>query len=198
MDINETLEEYKLVQSTFIGGWFIPDHVSDKLIDFYNNNNHYCKRGNVISGDKHEEDNQTKVSWDLGVSPKNFEEPFYSYRIYLQKCLDEYRKKYPRVELNQHYQITEAYNMQGYPKGGGFKKWHCEVTSTKVMRRVLVFMTYLNDVDDGGTEFLQQNLTTPAKKGLTVIWPAHWTHTHRGQISNTKEKLIVTGWFNYT
>jgi hypothetical protein len=33
-------------------------------------------------------------------------------------------------------------------------------------------MTYLNDVDDGGTDFLYQKLTTPAKKGLTLIWPA--------------------------
>ena len=64
-------------------------------------------------------------------------------------------------------------------------------------RRSLVFMTYLNDVEDGGTEFLYQNLTIPAKKGLTLIWPAFFTHTHKGQISKTKEKYIVTGWFNH-
>ena len=58
-------------------------------------------------------------------------------------------------------------------------------------------MTYLNDVKDGGTEFLHQNITTPAKKGLTLIWPAFWTHTHRGVISKTKEKYIVTGWINF-
>ena len=58
-------------------------------------------------------------------------------------------------------------------------------------------MTYLNSVEDGGTEFKYQNLITPAKKGLTLIWPAQWTHTHRGQISGTKEKYIVTGWFNF-
>ena len=55
-------------------------------------------------------------------------------------------------------------------------------------------MTYLNDVPDGGTEFLYQNLTTKAIKGNTVIWPATWTHTHRGQISQTHEKIIITGW----
>ena len=58
-------------------------------------------------------------------------------------------------------------------------------------------MTYLNDVEDGGTEFKYQNLTTPAKKGLTLIWPVYWTHTHRGQISNTKTKYITTGWFDF-
>ena len=58
-------------------------------------------------------------------------------------------------------------------------------------------MTYLNDVDDGGTEFLYQKITIPAKKGLTIVWPTQWTHTHRGQISHTKEKRIITGWYNF-
>jgi hypothetical protein len=63
--------------------------------------------------------------------------------------------------------------------------------------RVLVFMTYLNDVEDGGTIFKYQNITMPAKKGLTVIWPAHFSHVHKGQITNKGEKYIVTGWYNF-
>jgi hypothetical protein len=59
-------------------------------------------------------------------------------------------------------------------------------------------MTYLNTVtDQGGTEFLHQNLTVNAEQGKTLIWPADWTYTHRGVISPTQEKYIITGWFNY-
>ena len=58
-------------------------------------------------------------------------------------------------------------------------------------------MTYLNDVKDGGTEFLYQNLKTKAEKGLTLIWPSAWTHTHKGIISPTKEKYIITGWYAF-
>ena len=58
-------------------------------------------------------------------------------------------------------------------------------------------MTFLNDVPDGGTEFMYQNITVPAKKGLTLIWPASYTHVHRGQISKNFEKYIITGWFSY-
>ena len=95
--------------------------------------------------------------------------------------------------------MREKYNLQKYPPGGGFKIWHFEndFSSKLNWHRGLVFMTYLNDVEDGGTEFLYQNLTIPAKKGLTLIWPAFFTHTHKGQISKTKEKYIVTGWFNH-
>ena len=56
--------------------------------------------------------------------------------------------------------------------------------------RCFAFMTYLNDVSDGGTEFMYQKLISPAKKGLTMIWPSDWTHTHRGQISHLHLSLI--------
>ena len=58
-------------------------------------------------------------------------------------------------------------------------------------------MTFLNDLtDEGGTEFLYQDLKVEPKKGLTLIWPSYWTHTHRGVISKTQEKYIVTGWYS--
>ena len=56
-------------------------------------------------------------------------------------------------------------------------------------------MTFLNDVPNGGTMFKYQNITVPAKKGLTLIWPTDFTHTHKGEISKTHEKYIVTGWY---
>ena len=34
-------------------------------------------------------------------------------------------------------------------------------------------------------------------KGLTIIWPTDFTHTHSGQISKTHEKYIITGWVEY-
>jgi hypothetical protein len=59
-------------------------------------------------------------------------------------------------------------------------------------------MTYLNDLTDGGeTEFHYQQVKVKPEKGLTLIWPADWTHTHRGIPSETQEKYIVTGWLNY-
>ena len=62
----------------------------------------------------------------------------------------------------------------------------------------MVFMTYLNDVTDGGeTEFYHQQLKIKPKKGLTVIWPAGYTHVHRGITSNTETKYIATGWYGY-
>ena len=58
-------------------------------------------------------------------------------------------------------------------------------------------MTYLNTLDNAGTEFYYQKTTTPCEKGLTIIWPAGWTHTHKGVISNVDEKYIITGWYSF-
>ena len=58
-------------------------------------------------------------------------------------------------------------------------------------------MTYLNTLENAGTEFLYQNVTTPCEKGLTLIWPATWTHTHRGIVNYVGEKYITTGWYSF-
>ena len=96
-----------------------------------------------------------------------------------------------------HYGTVEGLNIQKYKPSEGFYRWHSERSGKPTMTRCFVHMTYLNDVDDGGTEFMYQKLISPAKKGLTLIWPSDWTHTHKGQISQTQTKYILTGWLNY-
>ena len=64
--------------------------------------------------------------------------------------------------------------------------------------RHLVWMTYLNDIEEGGgTDFLHQDYTVKPKKGKTVIWPSDWTYTHKGQVAPNEDKYIITGWFDY-
>ena len=115
----------------------------------------------------------------------------------LQETLFLYLEKFRHANHVEKFK-AEHFNLQWYKPGGGFKKWHCERCGVHDSDRHLVFMTYLNDVPKGGTKFLYQDLELPAKKGLTVIWPSDWTHTHKGVISKEHEKYIITGWFNYT
>eukprot|EP00802_Teleaulax_amphioxeia_P024216 Tamp_24887.p2 GENE.Tamp_24887~~Tamp_24887.p2 ORF type:complete len:102 (+),score=10.64 Tamp_24887:145-450(+) len=96
--------------------------------------------------------------------------------------------------------LTSESFLQYYPPSGGYKTYHTERTGAGEPEgsRHLVFMTYMNDVTDaGGTEFYHQGATIQPVKGLTLIWPADWTFTHRGVPSPTQEKMIITGWFNY-
>tara|TARA_Y100000004_G_C8905862_1_gene408641 strand:+ start:471 stop:1085 length:615 start_codon:yes stop_codon:yes gene_type:complete len=176
---------------TFIQGYYMPKNVCDEIWKFYENNNHLTGKGLV--GDN-KVDLKTKDSTELGIH-KDFEYfPMNIYKDFLFKCLEDYIEN--TYDSLKHINLTleEGYNIQYYTPGGGFKKWHYERDNKVRAKRVLVFMTYLNDVDNGGTEFKYQKLQIPAEKGLTLIWPTEFTHTHRGIISPDKEKMIVTGW----
>lgn len=190
--MNELNEKY-FDESTFIGGWYIPFDICDKLIEYYEFNKEFCVDGRTQSGVKKD----VKDSMDLSIGFSNFDTIIGKYRKYLQDALLHYIKKYPFSNKVDLFNIQEDYNIQKYSVGGGFKSWHTEISGYQDPIRHLVFMTYLNDVEDGGTEFTHQNIKTKAEKGLTLIWPAPWTHVHRGIISEIKEKYIITGWYSF-
>ena len=49
---------------------------------------------------------------------------------------------------------------------------------------------HILDELQGNDSIKYQNIKTKAKKGLTLIWPSDFTHTHKGEISNKKHKYI--------
>jgi hypothetical protein len=180
---------------TFIRGWYIDTTICDYLLDLYNSPNIIKTVG--LSLDPTGPTPDVKDSIDAVIPPDiKIIQPYLSE---LKICLDQYNNIFEYSSGSNGYSIKETINIQHYPIGGGYKRWHCERASSDefIRDRHLVFMTYLNDVDDGGTEFLYQKTIIKAEKGLTLIWPSDWTYTHKGQISNTKEKTIITGWLSY-
>jgi hypothetical protein len=123
-----------------------------------------------------------------------------SYMNALQKVANEYITKYKYCNEGAAWGYTENIGIQHYAPGEGYFEWHMERLSGvgRMAARHLTFLTYLNDVTDGGeTEFYYQKLKVEPKKGRTIICPTDWTHTHRGISSPTQEKYIVTGWFSF-
>lgn len=142
-----------------------------------------------------------KDSIDVSIYPDDIEPCYERYVIELQKAVNKYIEIFPACNWAAPWSIMETIAIQYYPPGGGYKTWHSErcVPNFPQSTRHLVWMTYLNTVDDeGGTEFLHQGVKVKAEKGKTLIWPADWTYTHRGIVSPSQEKWIITGWFNYT
>lgn len=79
----------------------------------------------------------------------------------------------------------------------GYHIWHCEL-DPNVPNRVLAWSLFLNDVEEGGElEFLHQSKRYKPKKGDLLLWPAAFTHIHRGNPPISNEKYIVTGWYQY-
>ena len=81
------------------------------------------------------------------------------------------------------------------PIGGGFHSWHYENTGLQVSARKLVIQLYLNTIEEGGeTEFLYINKRIKAEQGRLIIFPAAFTHTHRGNPPIGQDKYIVSTW----
>ncbi len=104
------------------------------------------------------------------------------------------------VNLVQYLFRIGDINAQKYEAGkGGYPYWHSEVYpqsgSTDPLHRIMLFMFYLNDVEEGGeTDFYYQEMSIKPKAGRMVIAPAYFTHTHRGNIPKSNDKYILTSW----
>jgi len=186
--------EFDFAYDSFIGGWIIDKKICDDILNYFKLNKKLITTGTIRSNVI---DKNVKDSNDLIINKNNFNYPFNKYREVLQQCLNNYLKKYPDANECGYFDISNLYNIQHYPPNGGFKKWHYESCNKNNCIRNLVFMTYLNDVDNAGTEFKYQKIKTKCIKGLTLIWPSGFTHTHRGVINDKFEKFIITGWYNY-
>lgn len=117
----------------------------------------------------------------------------------LQKCYDEYADQF---SVLKDAKITgTAMKMQRTDPGGGYHVWHGEQGNGNHAERVLVYMLYLNSLNDGDggeTEFLYQRLRLRPEENAMIIWPAAYTHAHRGNtVLGNQSKYIVTGWFYY-
>tara|TARA_Y100000004_G_C8935812_1_gene421995 strand:+ start:144 stop:734 length:591 start_codon:yes stop_codon:yes gene_type:complete len=110
------------------------------------------------------------------------------------ECLDLYAVKYPQLNAYQfqtlHINVKKTIPKQGY------HVWHCENNDPGYTRRIIATMMYLNDVHHGGeTEFLHQHRRVVPKAGRVVIWPAGFTHMHRGNPPLKEEKYTLTSWY---
>lgn len=174
--------------SNFIGGWFIDGTICDRLISDYETREDQEPPGQSTRGYRF------CNSFDMNVDLMT------EYEHELDGVIAEYKKIYPySVESLSPWSLSGPYNVQKYAPGKHYSAWHCENNgNSSYFRRHLAFMTYLNDVTDGGeTEFLHQAVKIRPQKGLTLIWPAHFTHIHRGLPSPTQIKYITTGWLEF-
>ena len=115
----------------------------------------------------------------------------------IKEHIEKYKEENPELNLLDKWVIRDNYNLQKYSPGGGYHILHCENYNTGNHRtNILAWMYYLNTVrEGGGTYFSNFDLTVNAEEGRLVIWPAYWTHFHKGIVSKTYDKYIATGWF---
>ena len=121
--------------------------------------------------------------------------PVQAYFEILKKCLVCYTKRYNILFSGPMYH--DVFKIHKVRKSEGFHQWHYERGSPTSLDRLMAYMTYLEVPKKGGeTEFLHQSLRIEPIVGRTLIWPAGFTHMHRGNPPLDGEKMYITGWFN--
>jgi hypothetical protein len=116
---------------------------------------------------------------------------------FMNEAVQPYYDKYSQLREIGGLRYYEA-KMQKTEPGQGYHVWHCEADSRDNQTRVLVWTVYLNDnFEAGETEFLYQQYRYKPKMGDVVIFPAAFTHTHRGNPPIGGTKYIITGWLEF-
>ena len=120
--------------------------------------------------------------------------PVREYFDFLGECLEYYLTRY---SINYGGIIyNDIFKIHKVRKSEGFHAWHYEKSDPNNSDRLLVYMTYLEVPEKGGeTEFLHQSLRIEPIVGRTLIWPAGFTHMHRGNPPLDGEKMYIDGWF---
>ena len=182
----------------FIGSWIIDPTLCDEIIEYFEKNKHKKRQGKTITGFNLESKNRQ----DITLSPKELNFPENKiYKTYFQnlfECYKDYNIQWPILEGMVNHLDIGKFNIGKYEPGQHFQEIHCERGGLSTLHRLFAFMTYLNDVEDGGsTYFNHYDLDIKPRKGLTLIWPAEWTHSHKGNVLKTGVKYIITGWLTF-
>ena len=183
----------------FIGAWNLEDdNLCKEIINFFEENKNLQRDGVSGSGKNLE----IKKTTDIVVNANDLKnEKFKCLNKYINNLFEsfkDYQNQWPFLKTLFKELHIGKFNIQKYSPGGHFAKVHTERSSISSSHRLFAWMTYLNNVEDGGTtHFSHYDIEIKPEIGKTLIWPAEWTHAHNGKILNSGVKYIVTGWMHF-
>lgn len=179
----------------FLKEYDIDSEICDNVIKFFTE--HPVKHAGLCGASEWKP--MSKSSTDVSLEPEDMDHPLIApYIDALWDNIDKYKEEFPECYKDLQQWYIQGINVQHYAPKQGYYKWHCERCGAFNSTRHLVFSTFLNTVTEGGhTEFLYQKRAVEPTIGKTIIWPADWTYTHKGRVSKTQDKYIITGWLNF-
>lgn len=138
---------------------------------------------------------------------KRFDYSIYSHEFKpsISQMINAQLSIYFKEYLNKFFVANEIsgkstqIKLQKTPPKGGYNEWHCEAFSKETSCRYLGWTIYLNDIPngEGETEFFWQGIRVQPKTGLLCIFPASFTHMHKGNTVYSCNKYIATGWLEF-
>jgi hypothetical protein len=110
--------------------------------------------------------------------------------------IEEYKKLYPEIDMTASFWGVDSLRFKKFNIGESFSSYHSE-HSMSSLNRVLNVQIYLSK-HNCGTEFYRTKEVILSEIGRLAIFPAYFTHTHKGQVCpDKKERFIITGYVSF-
>tara|TARA_Y100001972_G_scaffold50086_1_gene61581 strand:+ start:19 stop:528 length:510 start_codon:yes stop_codon:yes gene_type:complete len=107
--------------------------------------------------------------------------------------IGEYTKLYPEINLTYNKWELQNFKFKEFIPGNYYNKFHSEQAFNEP--RILSILVYLSN-HKCGTEFYNGKVIQSVK-GRALIFPAFWTHTHKGQpCPENKYRYILSAYVN--
>ena len=203
-DLDKVEDSVKVSFENFVGVFenAVSEEFCDKILQYYNDMD---EAG--FSKDRQKWQNTPKTKKEDDALCSSFEDEVCLrstrdlYSLFNQRLghlYSKYADEYDVLHTASDAHRSHATKIQKTRVGGGYHVWHYESSARETSHRVSTYILYLNDVEDGGeTEFLYLSKRFKPKKGTMIIFPAAFTHTHRGNPPLSNEKYIMTGWIEF-
>ena len=178
-----------------------------EIIKLFEEEKHKYPGGTAVGIDKNIKDttdfliNGSNVIWaEIDTCLRN--EVYKNLEQYLKLLNQEYENvnanlgtSYEFKFMNRKKLSFETLQIQRYDIGGGRYAYHNDEDFTKERYRVLTYLFYLNNVEEGGeTDICNSKFLIKPEAGKLIIFPASWCFPHAGHIPKSGSKYIVTGW----
>ncbi len=166
--------------------YYIDNHIGlfknfmpNQLIDDYTNYFNKCEEQGAVYPRREDEmlvsDNAIDTIRDTNVPMTYNNKPFID--MFFKDVYPLYVQKYSYLKKLATHNILEV-KIQKTKVGEGYHFWHCENAEMKARNRILAFMVYLNDVNEGGeTEFYYIKSVDSNLKKIHYWFGLHNLHT---------------------
>ena len=171
----------------------LPDQLCDEIVAFFEHSQLKLEGRVIDSAGKHVVNTKAKISMDHDLSGETGLGSEIDQELYrlVGRAFNTYVDMFGVLKAFSVYDT--GYFLTRYSKDEGFYDWHIDAGNDATINRLFSCLIYLNTVEEGGeTEFFYQKVSVKPAKGRLILFPAAWTHLHRGVVPVSGDKYIMT------
>ena len=163
-----------MLEYTLVVRKFLSDKDCDSLIETYNKNN------KII------DDSCGYISCPIKNSNLNNK---------LNDVVKLYTDKFPEIYYTKDKWFLNEVRVKHFKPKKYFKGWHSEHGIESPLR-ILAIQIYLSN-HNCWTKFFNGE-TIKSEKGKLAVWPAYFTHTHKGEpCPDNKDRYLLSGYYSF-